>query len=53
MTDKEKLEKAEFLLRNYQVTSYESATELIAELWWIVVEGKYRPVGQALGDHNE
>lgn len=43
MSDKEKLEKTEFLLRNYQITDYSSASNLIAELWWIVVEGKYKP----------
>lgn len=43
MSDKEKLEKTEFMLRNYQITDYSSASDLIAEIWWIVVEGKYRP----------
>ena len=44
MYDKEKLEKSEFLLRNYNVTDLESANNLISELWWIIVEGSYKPL---------
>ena len=43
LSDKEKVESAEFLLRNWQPTKLEDYAELIDELWWIVVDGKYKP----------
>lgn len=43
MTDQQKLEKVEFLLRNYQATDEKSLAKLLDEIWWIVVEGKYKP----------
>ena len=43
MDDKKKLANAEFMLRNYQVKNDKDRAELLDHLWWIIVEGKYKP----------
>ena len=43
MSEKQIIDASAFLLRNYQYTTLEEANDLFDELWYLLVEGKYKP----------